>query len=108
MLIGYEPIAPRPAKTFLENRLLNCPIFLNMVLITNFDIPKPIYTPHFLVKHIKSVDGLSGCYNGLAPKVCGNLLSAVATQKLLDYLEPPKDEDDYEFDLEEEPTEQQK
>lgn len=63
------------------------------------------YLDFFLVKHIKSVDGFSGCYNGLAPKVCGNLLSAIATQKLLDYLEPPKDDDD---DFEEEPTEEQK
>lgn len=57
------------------------------------------------MKHIKSVDGFVGCYNGLAPKVCGNLLSAIATQKLLDYLEPPKDDEE---DFEDEPTEEQK
>lgn len=44
-----------------------------------------------------------GCYNGLTPKVCGNLMSAIASQRLLDYLEPPNEDD---FD--EEPTDEQK
>ncbi|KAJ8985552.1 hypothetical protein NQ317_019936 [Molorchus minor] len=84
--IGYEPIAPRPGKTFFGKPALKLPNIFEYV------------------KHIKSVDGFTGCYNGLAPKVCGNLLSAIATQKLLDYLEPPKDDDE----LDEELTEEQK
>lgn len=39
------------------------------------------------VKHIKSVDGFTGCYRGLVPKLCGNLVSAVASQKILDSLD---------------------
>ncbi|CAH1119629.1 unnamed protein product [Phaedon cochleariae] len=86
--IGYEPIPPRPAKTLFGKPALKLPNIFEYV------------------KHIKSVDGLSGCYVGLTPKICGNLLSAVTTQRLLDYLEPPNDDDDE--DSEEEPTEEQK
>lgn len=32
------------------------------------------------------MDGLTGCYRGVVPKVCGNLVSAVVSQKMLDYL----------------------
>ncbi|KAJ8919862.1 hypothetical protein NQ315_006391 [Exocentrus adspersus] len=85
--IGHEPIPPRPAKTFFGKPAHKLPNIFEYV------------------KHIKSVDGFAGCYNGLAPKVCGNLLSAIATQKLIDYLEPPRDDDE---DFEEEPTEEQK
>lgn len=45
-----------------------------------------------------------GCYNGLTPKVCGNLMSAIATQRLTDYFQPPNEEEDYDN----EPTEEQK
>lgn len=48
----------------------------------------------FLVKHIKSVDGFTGCYRGVVPKVCGNLVSAVVSQKMLDCL---ADEDEEEI-----------
>lgn len=56
------------------------------------------------MKYIKSIDGFTGCYNGLAPKLCGNLLSAVITQKFVENLDPPKEDEDYE----EEPNEEQK
>ncbi|KAG5873024.1 hypothetical protein JTB14_012624 [Gonioctena quinquepunctata] len=85
--IGYEPIAPRPAKTLFGKPALKLPNIFEYV------------------KHIKTIDGFQGCYVGLVPKVTGNLLSAVVTQRLSDYLEPPNVEDDYE---EEEPTEEQK
>lgn len=32
------------------------------------------------------MDGISGCYRGVVPKVCGNLVSAVVSQKMLDHL----------------------
>lgn len=44
------------------------------------------YTHISTVKHIKTVDGLTGCYRGVVPKVCGNLVSAVVSQKMLDCL----------------------
>jgi carrier protein len=54
-----------------------------------------------LVKHIKTVDGLSGCYRGLGPKVCGNLISVVATQKMIDYLDLNRAEEEEDTDVEE-------
>lgn len=53
------------------------------------------------VKHIKAVDGLSGCYRGLGPKVCGNLISVVATQKMIDYLDLNKTDEEEDVDVEE-------
>lgn len=43
------------------------------------------------VKHIKTVDGFTGCYRGVVPKVCGNLVGAVVSQKVLHYF-PEEDE----------------
>ncbi|CAH1101174.1 unnamed protein product [Psylliodes chrysocephalus] len=83
--IGYEPVPPRPAKTLFGKPALKLPNIFEYV------------------KYIKNVDGFMGCYNGLTPKVCGNLMSAIASQRLLDYLEPPNEDD---FD--EEPTDEQK
>lgn len=62
-----------------------------------------VYDFIFLVKHIKSVDGFMGCYVGLAPKLCGNIMSAVVTQKLYENLDVIDDEDS-----DEELTEDQK
>lgn len=36
------------------------------------------------MKHIKTVDGFSGCYRGLVPKIVGNTVGALASQKVLD------------------------
>lgn len=35
------------------------------------------------VKHIKSVDGLAGCYRGLAPKLIGSMAGAIGSEKVL-------------------------
>jgi len=53
----------------------------------------------FAVKHIKSVDGFTGCYRGLVPKVCSYTVSTIACDKTLEYLqsnsvEQNEDEDD--------------
>lgn len=58
----------------------------------------------FSVRHIKSVDGYSGCYAGLGPKLTGNLLSVVVSQRIADYIKGPQDdeEDDYEDEISEE------
>ncbi len=51
------------------------------------------------VKHIKSLDGFTGCYRGLVPKVCSYTISTIACDKTLEYLqsnsvEQNEDEDD--------------
>jgi carrier protein len=81
--IGYEPIPPHPSKTLLGKPALKLPNIFQYV------------------KHIKTVDGLSGCYRGLGPKVCGNLISVVATQKMIDYLDLNRAEEEEDTDVEE-------
>lgn len=36
------------------------------------------------MKYIKSVDGFTGCYRGLLPKLCGNLACIFTTEKILE------------------------
>lgn len=43
-----------------------------------------------------------GCYTGLAPKLCGNIMSAVVTQKLYENLDVVKDDEDSDEELTEE------
>ncbi|XP_045462917.1 mitochondrial carrier homolog 2 [Harmonia axyridis] len=81
--IGYEPIPPKPSTTFFGKPALKLPNIFQYV------------------KHIKTVDGFTGCYRGLESKACGSILSAIATQKVTDYLEMNRnDEDDDELDVE--------
>lgn len=88
--IGYEPIPPRPATTFFGKPALKLPNIFQYV------------------KHIKSVDGFAGCYKGLGPKVTGNLLSAVVTQKIIDYLEREREDDNGDENNEAEDTEEER
>ncbi|XP_050315680.1 mitochondrial carrier homolog 2 [Anthonomus grandis grandis] len=85
--IGYEPLPPRPAKTLFGKPALKLPNIFEYV------------------KHIKTVDGFSGLYTGLAPKVCGNLLSSLAAQKCSDYFSEPQVEDP---DFEDEESEEKR
>lgn len=39
------------------------------------------------MKHIKSVDGLAGCYRGLTPKLIGTVISVIGSKKVADSLE---------------------
>lgn len=41
---------------------------------------------HVTVKHIKSVDGLYGCYRGLSPKILGSIVGAIGSKKVADKL----------------------
>jgi len=57
------------------------------------------YIIFFTVKHIKSVDGFTGCYRGLVPKMCSYTVSTIVCDKTLEYLqansvEQNEDEDD--------------
>lgn len=40
----------------------------------------------FAAKHIKSVDGLAGCYRGVTPKVLGLLLGSIGSGKVAEKL----------------------
>lgn len=60
--IGFEPLPPYRCKTLFGKSALCLP---NGFLI---------------VKHIKSVDGFIGCYRGLIPKFCVNLISGLTFQ----------------------------
>lgn len=46
-----------------------------------------LYFIFVTVKHIKAVDGITGCYRGLVPKLCGNVASVIACQAVLDRLQ---------------------
>lgn len=52
----------------------------------------------FLVGHIKEVDGFAGCFRGLTPKLVGNILSSHFGEKIADYLNCPKLDDEKEFE----------
>ncbi|XP_049822715.1 mitochondrial carrier homolog 2-like [Aethina tumida] len=71
--LGYEPIPPRPARDFFGKPALKLPNIFQYV------------------NYIRRIDGIVGCYRGLAPKLCGNLLSMAVTQKMMDLM-PPDDE----------------
>ncbi len=36
----------------------------------------------FTVKYIKRVDGIVGCYRGLAPKIVGTIVSSIGSEKV--------------------------
>lgn len=38
------------------------------------------------VKHIKRVDGLSGCYRGLTPKLVGSVVGVIGSKRVADKL----------------------
>lgn len=46
-----------------------------------------IFLFEILVKHIKSVDGLAGCYRGLTPKLIGTVVSVIGSKKVADSLQ---------------------
>lgn len=77
--LGYEPIAPRPTTDFFGRPALKLPNIFEYV------------------HHIRSIDGIVGCYRGLTPKICGNLLSAVVRQKIMDTMEPVEVENEEEL-----------
>lgn len=61
--IGYEPIPPRPTTTLFGRPALALPNIFQYV------------------RYIKNVDGFTGCYCGLMPKLCAYTISAVAFEK---------------------------
>ncbi|OXU25301.1 hypothetical protein TSAR_005311 [Trichomalopsis sarcophagae] len=67
--IGYEPIEPRPTTTLFGKPALGLPNIFQYV------------------RYIKNVDGLSGCYRGLVPKLCAHTICAVAFDKSVKSIE---------------------
>ena len=54
------------------------------------------------VSHIKSVDGLSGCYRGLSPKLLGNIVSTHFSEQIADKLGMAKVDENEKDDMTEE------
>lgn len=48
------------------------------------------------------MDGFTGCYRGLVPKVCGNVVNFLASQKILDSLDVEEEQDPYDVEGSEE------
>lgn len=48
--------------------------------------------------HIKSVDGVAGCFRGLTPKLVGNVLSSYFGEQIADYFNCPKLDDEKEIE----------
>ncbi|XP_014218960.1 mitochondrial carrier homolog 2 [Copidosoma floridanum] len=67
--IGYEPLEPRQTTTLFGRPALGLPNIFQYV------------------KYIKNIDGLSGCYRGLAPKLCGLTIYAIVFDKSLKHIE---------------------
>lgn len=76
--IGYEPIPARPATTLFGRPALKLPNVFQYV------------------RYIKSEDGLTGCYRGLVPKLCGNIISAIACHQVLQQIEKEESEGEVE------------
>jgi carrier protein len=55
----------------------------------------------FLVGHIRQVDGLAGCYRGLAPKLVGTVLSSNLSERIADKLGMATVDDDEKDDMSE-------
>ncbi|KOC63222.1 Mitochondrial carrier like protein 2 [Habropoda laboriosa] len=61
--IGYEPIPPRRTTTIFRQPALALPNVFQYV------------------RYIKNVDGYTGCYRGLIPKLCASTVSAAVFEK---------------------------
>lgn len=90
--IGHEPIPPRPTTTIFGQPALALPNIFQYGLYRFLALRFSPYallsvSNRFLniffrtVKYIKTVDGFTGCYRGLVPKLCANAVSAFAFQK---------------------------
>lgn len=61
--IGHEPVGPYPSRTLFGRPALALP------------------NVYKYIKYIKSVDGLTGCYRGLVPKLCSYTVSTIVCEK---------------------------
>ncbi|CAO1340330.1 unnamed protein product [Diamesa serratosioi] len=82
--IGFEPLPARATTTLFGRPTLALPNIFQYV------------------GHIKSIDGLKGCYRGLAPKLFGNIVSTHISEIIADKLGLAKVEDNEKDNLTEE------
>ncbi|KAH0946489.1 hypothetical protein HN011_011750 [Eciton burchellii] len=87
--VGYEPIPPKPTVTLFGNPALKLP------------------NAFTYIKYIKKVDGFTGCYRGLVPKLCSYTVSTIAYDKTLEYIQSNTVQNDEE-DEEDESVRRQK
>ncbi|XP_037938718.1 mitochondrial carrier homolog 2-like [Teleopsis dalmanni] len=73
--LGYEPIAPRPGKSLLGKDILVLPNMFQYV------------------GYIRRMDGFYGMYRGLSPKIFGNLLAFVCSEKVITAFKLPTAEE---------------
>nr|XP_016934288.1 mitochondrial carrier homolog 2 [Drosophila suzukii]XP_016934289.1 mitochondrial carrier homolog 2 [Drosophila suzukii] len=84
--LGYEPIAAMPGKSLLGKPIMKLPNIFQYA------------------GHIRRVDGLYGCYRGLAPKLVGSLVAMVVSERVVDKLgleQPEEIKDDSQLSEEE-------
>ncbi|EZA60416.1 Mitochondrial carrier-like protein [Ooceraea biroi] len=67
--VGYEPIPPKPTVTLFGKPALKLP------------------NAFTYIKYIKRIDGFTGCYRGLVPKLCSYTVSTIAYDKTLEYIQ---------------------
>lgn len=67
--IGYEPMLPRPTTTILFRKPA-------LALPNIFEY----------VNYIKKVDGISGCYRGVVPTICADIVGSVVFNKTSNYI----------------------
>ncbi|XP_075230198.1 mitochondrial carrier homolog 2-like [Lycorma delicatula] len=72
--IGFEPVPPRMTTTIFGKPALGLPSVFSYV------------------KYIYSVDGITGCFNGLTPRLFNVLLTTVAHDYIIDKYKIPEEE----------------
>uniref|UniRef100_A0A0A9YYS4 Mitochondrial carrier 2 n=1 Tax=Lygus hesperus TaxID=30085 RepID=A0A0A9YYS4_LYGHE len=70
--IGHEPLAPYPTKTIFGRPTMGLPNVFKYV------------------KYIKTMDGFSGCFRGVVPKLMGRTIGSAAATTAVSYLELDK------------------
>lgn len=65
MQVGHEPIPPAPSRTFLGTKVLRLPSFFQYA------------------NHIKKLDGWSGLYRGLLPRVYSSMIGTLVNHTVL-------------------------
>lgn len=52
----------------------------------------------FTVRHIKSVDGFTGCYRGMVPKMCSYTVCTLIYDKTLEHFQTNSEQNEEEDD----------
>ncbi|KAL1117032.1 hypothetical protein AAG570_004360 [Ranatra chinensis] len=82
--IGHEPLPPYPTTTFFGRKVNALPNVFKYV------------------KHIKTVDGWSGCYRGLAPRLASQIVGVYSLRATVKYFKVNEDLDPMEDEMSDE------